>query len=182
MEKTCGFQDMVENVDLASETGEVVDLVSKPREYAKRYLEPRTNYILVKVIGEETEETSPTYVSLLDQVGDKIKFAVLNPTQRQRSKAKTGAREPARGFLGSDDAKDPQAKDTAATRKSNLSSKIASKQGGSGAPSMDELHKEGKEEKRKGKTTAGNNSGSTEKRATGSAAPKDGSKKKSSKS
>ncbi|KAJ3111769.1 hypothetical protein HDU96_005359 [Phlyctochytrium bullatum] len=148
IKKIGGFQDMPENIDLASETGEVVDLVSKPREYAKKYLEPRSNYIVVKVIGEETEDSSPTYVSLLDQVGDRIKFAVLNPTQRQRSKAKAGSREPPR-FLGSDDAKDSQSKDaTSRGRKDGnaakqLAAKSAANAAGSGAPSMDELHKEG---------------------------------------
>lgn len=30
---------------------EVMDLASKPKEYAKKYLESRSTYILVKVIG-----------------------------------------------------------------------------------------------------------------------------------
>lgn len=51
--KTCGFEGIQENIDLASESGEVVDLVSKGKEYAKKYLEPRTTYIPVKVIGGE---------------------------------------------------------------------------------------------------------------------------------
>ncbi|KAJ3414756.1 hypothetical protein HDV05_006095 [Chytridiales sp. JEL 0842] len=92
IKKTCGFSDLPEPIDLASETGEVVDLVSKPKEYAKRFLEQRTSYILVKVIGEETEESTPTYISLLDNPEKPIKFAVLNPTQRQKNKSKAASR------------------------------------------------------------------------------------------
>ncbi|KAI8905015.1 hypothetical protein EDD86DRAFT_277686 [Gorgonomyces haynaldii] len=82
--KTCGFENIPENVDLASESGEVIDLVSKPKEYAKKYVEPRTSYILVKCVGDDSEDSSLNYVPLLDQVGDKIKFAVTNPTARVR--------------------------------------------------------------------------------------------------
>ncbi|KAJ3326217.1 hypothetical protein HDV06_000093 [Boothiomyces sp. JEL0866] len=67
--KTCGYENVVENLDLASESGEVMDLASKPKEYAKKFLEARSTYILVKVIG------------------------VTNPTFRQRAKAK-GGKEP----------------------------------------------------------------------------------------
>lgn len=49
--KTCGFLEVQEHLDLASESGEVMDLASKPKEYAKKYLESRSTYILVKVIG-----------------------------------------------------------------------------------------------------------------------------------
>ncbi|KAJ3291721.1 hypothetical protein HK104_005859 [Borealophlyctis nickersoniae] len=122
IKRACGFDHLIENVDLASETGEVIDLASKPKEYAKKYVEGRASYILVKVIGEnaalsllspfmtqahlnhtdETEDSSPTYVSLLEQTGaEKIKFSVLNPTQRQRNKAKAGMREPPSRFLAS---------------------------------------------------------------------------------
>ena len=51
IKKTCGYSEITENIDLASEAGEVMDLVSKPREYAKKFLEPRTTYVLVKVTG-----------------------------------------------------------------------------------------------------------------------------------
>ncbi|OAJ37137.1 hypothetical protein BDEG_21200 [Batrachochytrium dendrobatidis JEL423] len=77
IKKSCGYADISENIDLASETGEVVDLVSRPREYARKFLEPRGSYILVKVIGDEMEDSSPTYISLLDQAGEKIKFSVF---------------------------------------------------------------------------------------------------------
>ncbi|KAJ3216086.1 ddb1 and cul4 associated factor 7 [Dinochytrium kinnereticum] len=163
IKKTCGFQDLAENIDLASETGEVVDLVSKPREYAKRFLEPRANYIVVKVVG------------------------VLNPTQRQRSKAKAGARDPPR-FLGSDESKEFQSKDQSSNRKGgNLGTKLAAKnQGGSGAPSMDELHKEGgATEKKRGKSEKGtavsNASGASAAKNTSDKTPQAGSNAKSKK-
>nr|KAJ3423243.1 hypothetical protein HK105_007579 [Polyrhizophydium stewartii] len=57
VKKSCGFNELPENVDLASESGEVMDLVSKPREYARKFLEPRNSYILVKVLGV----TNPTF-------------------------------------------------------------------------------------------------------------------------
>ncbi|KAJ3274888.1 hypothetical protein HDV01_001763 [Terramyces sp. JEL0728] len=68
--RSCGYENVIENLDLASESGEVMDLVSKPKEYAKKFLEARSTYILVKVIG------------------------VTNPTFRQRAKVK-GGKEPA---------------------------------------------------------------------------------------
>ncbi len=49
--KSCGFESVTEAIDLASESGEVIDLASKGKEYAKKYLEPRTTYIPVKIIG-----------------------------------------------------------------------------------------------------------------------------------
>ncbi|KAJ3261977.1 hypothetical protein HK103_003820 [Boothiomyces macroporosus] len=91
--KTCGYENVVENLDLASESGEVMDLASKPKEYAKKFLESRATYILVKVMGDETDESSPSYIPLLDNAADKIKFSVTNPTFRQRAKAK-GGKEP----------------------------------------------------------------------------------------
>ena len=88
--KTCGYEGVSENLDLASESGEVMDLSSKGREYAKKYLEPRASYILVKVVGgltcniikDETEENSPSYIPLLDNAAEKIKFSITNPTVR----------------------------------------------------------------------------------------------------
>ncbi|KAG5462585.1 MAG: hypothetical protein BJ554DRAFT_4533, partial [Olpidium bornovanus] len=41
---------MPEPLDLATESGEVVDLASKPREVAKKLLDPRATYILVKTV------------------------------------------------------------------------------------------------------------------------------------
>jgi hypothetical protein len=49
IKKTCGYEQ--DNIDLASETGEVIDLASKPKEYARKYVEPRGSYILVKCVG-----------------------------------------------------------------------------------------------------------------------------------
>ncbi|KAI9089576.1 hypothetical protein DFS34DRAFT_639067 [Phlyctochytrium arcticum] len=90
LKSSCGFGHLLENVDLASETGEVVDLVSKNKEYAKKFLDARGTYILVKVIGDEGDETTPTYLSLLDQpAGEKLKFSVAS---RQRPKPKAGLR------------------------------------------------------------------------------------------
>jgi hypothetical protein len=92
--KVCNLESIPENLDLASESGDVVDLVSKPKEYAKKYLEPRTVYILVKVIGDDTDDSNFTYVPMLDSAQDKIKFSgiiyltVTNPTFRQRAKVK----------------------------------------------------------------------------------------------
>ncbi|KAJ3052040.1 hypothetical protein HK097_006952, partial [Rhizophlyctis rosea] len=101
VKRACGFEHLIENVDLASETGEVIDLVSKPKEYARKFVEGRASYILVKVIGDESEDSSPTYVSLLEQTGEKIKFSVLNPTQRQRNKGKAGKGDQPSRYLGS---------------------------------------------------------------------------------
>ncbi|KAJ3249895.1 hypothetical protein HDU77_007289 [Chytriomyces hyalinus] len=87
-----------EHIDLATETGEVVDLFGKPKEYAKKYLEARGNYILVKLVGDENDGT---YVPLLDQVGEKIKFGLLNPTRQQKAAlAATSATGAAAGVRG----------------------------------------------------------------------------------
>jgi hypothetical protein len=73
IKKNCGFEELAEPIDLCSaETGEVVDLISKPKEYAKKYLEPRGAYILLKVIGDDSEESTPTFVSLLESSNIKI--------------------------------------------------------------------------------------------------------------
>ena len=55
--RTCGYSELAENIDLATENGEVMDLVSKPKDYAKKYLEPRTCYILVKVVGGKSSRS-----------------------------------------------------------------------------------------------------------------------------
>ena len=73
IKKSCGFETLLEPIDLCSaETGEVVDLISKPKEYAKKYLEPRGSYVLLKVIGDDSEESSSTFVSLLESSNLKI--------------------------------------------------------------------------------------------------------------
>ncbi|KAI8616736.1 hypothetical protein BC830DRAFT_171104 [Chytriomyces sp. MP71] len=74
-----------DHLDLATETGEVVDLHGKPKEYARKYLEGRGSYILVKAVGEESDDM--VYVPLLDQIGDKIKFGLTNPTKQQKAAA-----------------------------------------------------------------------------------------------
>ncbi|KAJ3316317.1 hypothetical protein HDU76_001893 [Blyttiomyces sp. JEL0837] len=151
VKRVCGFQEITENIDLASETGEVMDLVGKPKEYAKKYLEPRANYILVKVIGEETEESQPTYISLLEQVGEKLKFTLLNPTLRQKLKVKAGARgdAPSR-FPGNDDKEGKEGAGgapTKETKKAAQAQKAAAKAalaaaggGGSAGNSLDDIH------------------------------------------
>ncbi|KAH6570255.1 hypothetical protein BASA50_011293 [Batrachochytrium salamandrivorans] len=92
IKKSCGYNDLVESVDLASESGEVMDLISRPREYARKFLESRASYILVKVIGDESDDFSPTYIPLLDMAGEKVKFSVTNPTFKMRGKSKAGGK------------------------------------------------------------------------------------------
>ncbi|KXS11293.1 hypothetical protein M427DRAFT_147919 [Gonapodya prolifera JEL478] len=54
-------------VDLATESGEVLDLVNRPpKEYANKYLNNRDTYIAVRAVAAETESDPPTYVPLLD--------------------------------------------------------------------------------------------------------------------
>jgi hypothetical protein len=53
MAKVCAVEESLgpkEQLDLASETGEIVDLPSRPRDYARRFLEARGTYILVKSV------------------------------------------------------------------------------------------------------------------------------------
>lgn len=79
--KACGFETLLESIDLCSaESGEVVDLLSKPKEYAKKYLEPRGIYILIKVAGDDSEESTATFVSLLESSNIKISsnFLLIN--------------------------------------------------------------------------------------------------------
>lgn len=78
LKKSCGFESLTDPVDLASETGEVMDLMSRPKEYARKILEGRGVYILIKVIGDEgtlQDEGSPSFVSLLDQPAGGLKFS-----------------------------------------------------------------------------------------------------------
>lgn len=62
-----------ENIDLSTEIGEVLDLSSKPKEIARKHIEARMSYIVVKIV-EEGEESM--YVSLLDS-GEKVKFSSI---------------------------------------------------------------------------------------------------------
>ena len=53
IKKACGYEGILGNkeyLDLASETGEIMDLGSKGREYAKKFLDARASYILIKVV------------------------------------------------------------------------------------------------------------------------------------
>ncbi|EPZ33803.1 hypothetical protein O9G_002515 [Rozella allomycis CSF55] len=79
IKKSCGFDDIPEQVDLATENGEVIDLQSKPKEYAKKYLEPRGTYILLKVVDDNVSDDShaSNYVPLIDQgLGERLKLTV----------------------------------------------------------------------------------------------------------
>ncbi|KAJ3340777.1 hypothetical protein HDU93_006265 [Gonapodya sp. JEL0774] len=54
-------------LDLATESGEVVDLVNRPpKDYANKYLNNRDSYVVVRVIAGETESENPTFVPLLE--------------------------------------------------------------------------------------------------------------------
>ncbi|KAJ3307099.1 hypothetical protein HDV03_002610 [Kappamyces sp. JEL0829] len=119
--KTCGFENVAENLDLASESGEVMDLASKGKEYARKYLEPRTSYILVKVIGDESEDSSPTYVPLLDNAAEKIKFSITNPNFKKKQRGTAPGKTEDVGTAGA-----------AGTNKANIS-KNAKVEGGSAA-------------------------------------------------
>jgi hypothetical protein len=86
IKKNCGFEGLAEPIDLFSaETGEVIDLLSKPKEYAKKYLEPRGTYILLKVVSDDSEESSSTFVSLLESSNIKIS---TNATKAKSRKTK----------------------------------------------------------------------------------------------
>ncbi|KAJ3010963.1 UNVERIFIED_CONTAM: hypothetical protein HDU68_001880 [Siphonaria sp. JEL0065] len=92
IKKTCGFSSLSVPIDLASENGEVLDLNSKNRDSAKRYLDDRKAYIPVKVIGEFTDDATPTYLPLLDLPADtKLKFAVPEKVRIARKKISIGA-------------------------------------------------------------------------------------------
>ncbi|KAJ3360941.1 hypothetical protein GGF32_007874 [Allomyces javanicus] len=69
-----------EPVDLALDSGDVLDLASKPREYAKKYIEPRAVCTLLKVVqasGMADEDDGGTaYVPLLDNAAaDRFRVA-----------------------------------------------------------------------------------------------------------
>jgi hypothetical protein len=48
IKQSCGYEHLLEPIDLATETGEVLELQAKRREYAKKTLELRGVYVLVK--------------------------------------------------------------------------------------------------------------------------------------
>jgi hypothetical protein len=75
IKRSCGFEELLESVDLASENGEIMDLLNKPKEYAKKILEPRASYILLKVNDDQIDDSLPAYVPLVDpSLTDKIKL------------------------------------------------------------------------------------------------------------
>ena len=54
LRKACDLESSLtakEYLDLASETGEIIDLAGKGKEYAKRFLDTRGCYLLIKVIA-----------------------------------------------------------------------------------------------------------------------------------
>ncbi|KAJ3083457.1 hypothetical protein BCR33DRAFT_717478 [Rhizoclosmatium globosum] len=118
IKKTCGFSNLTTPIDLATENGEVVDLNSKTKEIAKKYLDDRKTYIPVKVIGEFSEETVPTYVPLLDLPADtKLKFSV---PEKIRAAKKKGGIAGSMGITGQDkqeSAPVPETKTTTSTLK-----------------------------------------------------------------
>ncbi|KAJ3368974.1 hypothetical protein GGF31_005935 [Allomyces arbusculus] len=64
-----------EPVDLALDSGDVLDLASKPREYAKKYIEPRAVCTLLKVVQDE-DDGGTAYVPLLDNAAaDRFRVA-----------------------------------------------------------------------------------------------------------
>jgi len=79
--KACGYESLPEQLDLASENGEVMDLCSKRQEYAKKALEQRGSYILVKVVDDD--ET--VYLPLLDSAQSQ-KFSIANAQGRKGGK------------------------------------------------------------------------------------------------
>ena len=77
IKKSTGHEFLTESIDLANEAGEVLDLASKGKEYAQRYLEPRSILFLVKVVVDD-EDGGITYVALQEEAArEKIKFARL---------------------------------------------------------------------------------------------------------
>lgn len=78
IKKTTGHEFLTENIDLANEAGEVLDLASKGKEYAIKYLEPRSTLYLVKVVVDD-EDGVISYVALQEEAArEKIKFASLD--------------------------------------------------------------------------------------------------------
>ena len=70
MKQACGFAHLNAPIDLASEAGEVLDLQSRPREYAKKFLEPRGIYVLCKYNTDVEDQTQPSYTPLLETASD----------------------------------------------------------------------------------------------------------------
>ncbi|KAJ3346626.1 hypothetical protein HDU83_002830 [Entophlyctis luteolus] len=82
LKNTCGYSGLTCPVDLATEAGEVLDLNSKTKEVANKYVELRKTYILVKVMGEFGDDAVPMYYPLLDD--SKIKCFVSDSSRGRR--------------------------------------------------------------------------------------------------
>ncbi|KAJ3246405.1 hypothetical protein HDU78_007122 [Chytriomyces hyalinus] len=111
IKNTCGFSSATYPIDLATETGEVIDLCSKSREYAKKYVEDRKAYIVVRVVGEvDAEEFTingansavvVSYQPLLDTLSDsKLKFYVPEKFKNKQAVAHTAALNSSTGTSG----------------------------------------------------------------------------------
>lgn len=83
---SCGFDDESYQIDLATESGEVIDLANHGKEYAKKYLDDRRAYILVKIIEGE-DDTPVTYSPLLNQLPEKMKFTVISSGRNKQKRA-----------------------------------------------------------------------------------------------
>ncbi|ORZ40011.1 hypothetical protein BCR44DRAFT_1496204 [Catenaria anguillulae PL171] len=57
--------DFAEPVDLATDAGDILDLISKPKEYARKSIEPRSVCTLLKVVKDD-EDGSIVYVPLAE--------------------------------------------------------------------------------------------------------------------
>ena len=76
IKKTLGAEHTQTIIDLASENGDVVDLLGKGPQYANKFLDPRTTYIVVRVVEDDSDAT-PIYTAF-GEVGDKIKFHCIS--------------------------------------------------------------------------------------------------------
>jgi superfamily II helicase len=72
-----------EALDLCTESGEVIDLMNKGKEYAKKFLEPKNTYLLVKAIYENDEPTG-TYIPLVD-VSEKVRNSLINNPKKKKN-------------------------------------------------------------------------------------------------
>ncbi|KAL7753356.1 hypothetical protein RI367_001131 [Sorochytrium milnesiophthora] len=74
--------DFGETIDLADESGEVLDLAGHPREYAKKYLEPRGVYTLIKVLTADAVDDGAKYQPLVDAPSESFKLTARRQTKR----------------------------------------------------------------------------------------------------
>ena len=73
IKKTLGAEHTQTIIDLASENGDVVDLLSKGPQYAHKFIDTRSTYIVVRVVEDESDASTPIYTAFGD-FGDKTKF------------------------------------------------------------------------------------------------------------